>query len=326
MKFSLIICTYKRPKSLMRLLESVKVQTLPADEIIVVDGSLDNETEKAISQFNLNSLVYFRVEEEHRGLTRQRNYGISKVRSDVEIVCFLDDDTILKEDYFEQLIGTYSRYTDALGVAGYIISDVKWEKRLPEFNEFGMEGYSRKLGSRNVLRKKLGLLSDKPPGIMPVFSNGFSTGFLPPTGKTYPVEYFMGGVASYRKKLFQKISFSQYFEGYGLYEDMDFCLRASTLGQLYVNTTAQLFHYHEELGRPNRYQYGKMVIRNGWYVWRIKDPYPDLKARLKWHATAFLLTLVRLGNTVTTKNKKEALTESLGRIIGWWSLILKKPL
>ncbi|WP_324721966.1 glycosyltransferase family 2 protein [Salinimicrobium sp. HB62] len=325
MNFSLVICTYKRPEPLLKLLRSVNDQTLYPSEILVVDGSPDSKTEAAIGQNSFKNLKYFRVDEGDRGLTRQRNFGISKVAQESEIICFLDDDTALKKDFFKNLLNTYQEYPEALGVAGYIISDVNWEEREPFYDEYGIDGFSRKLGSRNVLRKKFGLLSDQLPGMMPAFSNGFSTGFYPPTGKIYPVEFFMGGVASYRKELFEKIKFSSHFEGYGLYEDMDFCLRASRIGQLYLNTSAQLYHYHEESGRPNRYNYGKMVIRNGWYVWRVKYPSPGLEARLKWHATALLLTLVRMGNTITTNERQEAFTESLGRIAGWWSLIFNKP-
>lgn len=159
---------------------------------------------------------------------------------------------------------------------------------------------------------------------MPEFSNGLSISFLPPSGKMYPVEFFMGGVASYRRELFDKLKFSSYFEGYGLYEDMDFCLRASKIGQLFVNTAAQLYHYHEEGGRPNKFKYGKMVMRNGWYVWRVKYPNPDLNSKLKWHGTALLLALVRLGNTFNTSKKKEAFVESMGRLCGWISLLFQK--
>lgn len=326
MRFSLIICTFQRPDALVKLLDSVSEQTKYPDEILIIDGSTDNQTRDVLAEKNFRNTQYFKVLENQRGLTRQRNFGIKKVSGKTEIICFLDDDVVLKMDYFENLLKTYIKYPHAIGVGGYIIDAVNWEENEEAaIGDFVYDGFKRKLGSRNLLRKKFGLLSDTPPGIMPKASNGFSTGFLPPSGKVYPVEHFMGGVASYRKELFQKIRFSPYFEGYGLYEDMDFCLRASALGQLYVNTSAQLFHYHEESGRPNRYQYGKMVIRNGWYVWRVKNPSPGMEARVKWHATAFLLTLVRLGNTVTTKNKKEALTESLGRITGWWSLIFNKP-
>ena len=227
------------------------------------------------------------------------------------------------------MISTYQISPDAVAVGGWIEDETEWKKvpsdYEPAFEEFYFDGYARALGQRNVMRKRLGLLSDKPPGVMPDFSHGFSTGFLPPSGKIYPVEYFMGGVSSYRKELFDKLSFSTYFEGYGLYEDMDFCLRASEFGQLYVNTAARLQHYHEEAARPNRFKYGKMVVRNGWYVWRVKNPSPGFRARLKWHGTSFLLTLIRLGNALNSKRRKEALTEGLGRISGWWGLIFRKP-
>ena len=326
MRFSLVICTYKRPEAINALLSSIQEQNIYPDEILVIDSSPDELTKNILINHEYPRLTYYKVEEEHRGLTKQRNYGIQKVAETSEIVCFLDDDIILTPAYFDHLIDTYDNFPDAIGGGGYIINEVAWQKGTANaYDEFGYDGWVRKLGSRNKLRKRTGLLSDKPPGIMPVFSNGFSIGFLPPSGKTYGVEFFMGGVSSYRKDLFDKIKFSTYFQGYGLYEDMDFCLRASKIGQLYVNTSAQLNHYHEEGGRPNRFNYGKMVIRNGWYVWRVKYPSPNHKARLKWHATAFLLTLVRIGNVVSTNRKKEALTESLGRISGWWSLIYKKP-
>ena len=329
MKFSLIICTYQRPEALLKLLKSVQLQSLYPDQILVIDGSLDNSTEELLKPKEFSNLSYYKVEEQERGLTKQRNFGIQKVAETSEIVCFLDDDIVLRPEYFHNLIGTYSQTPDALGVGGAIIDEVQWKRnsagKAEQFDEFEMDGYVRKLGSRNVLRKKLGLLSDQPPGFMPEFSNGLSIGFLPPSGKTYPVEFFMGGVSSYRKELFKEISFSSYFMGYGLYEDMDFCLRASKIGQLYVNTAAQLYHYHEEAGRPNQFNYGKMVVRNGWYVWRVKNPNPTIKAQLKWHFTILLLTLVRFGNSLTTEEKKESFTEGLGRTAGWWSLMWNKP-
>ncbi|WNH11646.1 hypothetical protein [Thalassobellus suaedae] len=97
------------------------------------------------------------------------------------------------------------------------------------------------------------------------------------------------------------------------------------MGRLYINTGAQLEHYHDDSGRPNKYNYGKMVIRNGWYVWRVKYSNPSIKAKIKWHCTAILLTKVRVLNIITTSNRKEALTESLGRIVGWFSLIFNPP-
>jgi hypothetical protein len=66
-----------------------------------------------------------------------------------------------------------------------------------------------------------------------------------------------------------------------------------------------------------------MVVRNGWYVWRVKYPKPKLKAKVKWYATVLLLVILRFLNVITTSKRKEALTEDLGRIIGLLSLIFK---
>ena len=314
-----------RPQPLLRLLNSVKKQTLYPNEILIIDGSVNEETKKALGASSFKNLKYFSVDNANRGLTKQRNFGVKKVSDSIKVICFLDDDTILEANYFGQLIQTFKIKEDIVAVGGYITNDTNWYKK-PEhinFDEFIIDGLVRKLGRRYLFRKKLGLLPDELPGLMPSFSNGFPVSLLPPTNKTYEVEFFTGCAMSFKKSLFDTINFSTYFEGYGLYEDLDFCLRASKYGKSYVNTAAKLEHYHDKSGRPNKYKYGKMVVRNGWYVWRVKYPKPSFRARLQWNAILFLLTLIRLSNVTNTKERKEAFTESLGRIVGWFSLINK---
>jgi len=316
-----------RPKAIITLLESVEHQKLYPDEILIIDGSLDDKTKIVFDKRNFKNLTYFKVSNTDRGLTKQRNYGIAKVSGAIDVVCFLDDDTILGSHYFENLIETYSIYTDALAVGGYITNEITWSKITGNSTKanFEYDGWARKESCRFILRNKLGLIDTTLPGYMPVFSNGRSVSFLPPSGKTYPVEQLMGGVSSFKKAIFKEQQFSTYFEGYGLYEDADFSLRLAKKGNLYVNTAAQLEHHHDPDGRPNKFKYGKMVVRNGWYVWRIKYAKPSLVARFKWNCIALLLTSLRFVNVITTKEKKAALTEALGRTYGWFSLILNKP-
>nr|WP_294925826.1 glycosyltransferase family 2 protein [uncultured Flavobacterium sp.] len=329
MKFSLIICTYMRPEPLLKLLDSVQKQSLYPDEILIIDGSTNNLSEVVLKNNQFKNLSYFLVSEENRGLTKQRNFGVSRVNENIEVVCFLDDDIVLEIDYFENLLKTYKLFPDALGAGGYISNEVQWIKvesnYFPKINEFYFDGWKRKDGSRFVLRKKLNLDTNCLPGFSPGFSHGRSVGFLPPTNKIYQVEQLMGGVSSFRKYIFEKFSFSTYFEGYGLYEDADFTLRVSKVGNLYLNTAAQLSHFHAESGRPNKFQYGKMVVRNGWYVWRIKNSNPTLEERFKWNAITVLLILIRFTNIITEHNKKEAFTEAVGRTMGWLSLLFNMP-
>lgn len=329
MRIALVICTFMRPHALITLLHSVQNQTIFPDEIIVVDGSLNDETTKVFQQTNFKNLQYFKVGSQHRGLTRQRNYGISEVDDSTEIVCFLDDDTVLEPNYFEEVIKTFSLSDDIIGVGGIAINENRWKKKnegfhYDKYKYFEMDGYVYPEAQRNIVRNYLGLQADVAPGIMPQFSHGRTCGF-PIDGRIFEVDLLIGMSMSFRKKIFDSIKFSEYFSGYSLYEDADFSIRALAFGKNVINTNVQLSHFHCSSGRPNYYLYGKMVVRNGWYVWRVKNPKPKLKDRVKWNAITILLTGVRLSNAVNSKKKLEAITEAVGRIVGWCSLIVNKP-
>lgn len=330
LRFSLIVCTYMRADSLINLLESVKKQILYPDDILIIDGSNDDKTKIALEQNQFRNLQYFLVSDEDRGLTRQRNFGISKLKKDIGVVCFLDDDTILEPNYFVEIIKTFQNNLEITGVGGVAVNENKWKpkKHGVFYNKkkyYLFEDYFYKEGLRNVVRNYLGLASNFDSGKMPDYSHGRTSGF-PITGKTYEVDLLIGMSMSFRKNVLDGIKFSKYFEGYGLYEDADFSLRALQFGKNVICTNAQLSHFHAASGRPNHYNYGKMVVRNGWYVWRIKNPNPTINDRFKWNAITILLTLIRLSNLITDNNKKKAFTEAMGRIVGWWSLIFNKPI
>jgi glycosyltransferase involved in cell wall biosynthesis len=329
MNFSLIICTYNRRKAIDVLMSSIVTQSVYPNQIIIVDGSLNQETKTYFETTNFKNLDYFLVDDTNRGLTKQRNFGISKVNETAEIVCFLDDDTLLDVTYFSEIINTYVQFPDAFGVGGYITNEVKWEKNTVDYKEnnkfFSYDGFHRTEDKRFVFRKIIGLDSDVLPGFSPKFSHGRSISYLPPSGKIYKVEQLMGGVSSFKKEVLNLHKFSTYFEGYGLYEDAEFTIRISKFGQLYLNTNAKLEHHHDASGRPNKFSYGKMVVRNGWYVWHTKNPNPKLIHSFKWHTITILLTCIRIANILTTKKRKEAFTESIGRIFGWLSIVFNKP-
>ena len=326
---SLIICTFLRPSAVCRLLESVSKQTVVPDEVIIVDGSPGECTERAILALNLAiPLTYFRVEAEHRGLTKQRNYGIQRVAPDTDIIAFLDDDLVLEPDYFENILDTYKKKPDAIGVGGIDVKENRWVRaqdgvEYPPSRYYLLDDWVLEEPARYRLRKKLGLMADLPPGKIPLFSHGRSS--FPPNETIYEVDHFMGGIASYRREIFDKIKFSEYFQGYGLYEDFDFTVRVSRLGKIYVNTAARVWHYHEPAGRPDKFRYGKMVVRNGWYVWRQKYPDPPMSARIKWHLITLLLAFIRLGNAIQGPDRREAMSEFAGRLTAWLSLFFSRP-
>ncbi len=330
MKIALIICTYMRPKPLLYLLQSINKQTLYPDQIIIVDGSTNHETQKELTQINIQNFDYFCVTPENRGLTRQRNFGISKLHKKIDIVAFLDDDTILEENYFEIMLQTFRENPAITGVGGVATNENGWQKALQgktyntKLYRFEEE-FVYKEGFRNVVRNYLGLGSQFASGIMPKFSHGQSCGY-PLTGKLYEVDLLIGMSFAFRKQVVDEIQFSKYFEGYGLYEDADFSIRALAFGKNVIQTKLQLKHFHDPSGRPNHLKYGKMVVRNGWYVWRTKNPYPEIKDRLKWHAITILLIHIRFINIFTTTKPGVAFFEAVGRSFAWWQLLIDQPI
>lgn len=318
-----------RPQSVLQLLQSVQGQTVYPDEILIVDGSTNTETELVLKDNSFPKLDYFAVPPEQRGLTKQRNFGIERLGQAMEVVCFLDDDTILEKEYFEEVLKTFEEQPGISGVGGVAVNENSWTlaeptKKYDPRRYCQWEGFVYQEGQRNVVRNYLGLQSHLGPGRMPDYSHGKTCGF-PLNGKTHEVDLLIGMSFAFRKKVVDSIRFSPYFEGYGLYEDADFSIRALSFGKNVINTKAQLRHYHHPSGRPNQYRYGKMVVRNGWYVWRVKNSRPSFNAQLKWHSITLLLTLIRFSNTFTTSKRKEAFTEAIGRTVGWWSLLVHKP-
>jgi len=330
MKLSLIICTYMRPESLYNLLKTVEQQTKKPDEVLIVDGSTNNLTKEMVNkeQFDVN-LKYFKVSDDLRGLTKQRNYGVEKISKEMEVVAFLDDDIELESNYFEELNNTYKINKDAIAVGGVTTNETKWKKAEKEdednLGQFVIDGWSRRSDIRYRVREKLGLVSNMQPGKVVPYGHERSIGFLPPNGKVYETDFLMGGISSYKNIVFETLSFSHFFDGYGLYEDKDFSLRVRKYGKIYINTNARVEHHHDPLGRPNYVRYGTMVVWNGWRVWRVATPDPEVKDKIKWWVITILLTYIRFTNVIVGPKRKVALEDFVGRHVGMVKLLFSRP-
>lgn len=306
---SLVICTYRRPRAMGVLLDSISEQVDRPDQLIVVDASEDDDTARIVEGHHMAPEIDFvRVGDEDRGLTKQRNVGID--RSASEVIAFVDDDTVLAHDYIAELRGAFTRNPSAIGV-GAAINGTDWEPHTgePTPNRYVIDGWGKSDSARWRLRRRLRLVSDMAPGWMPRSGHGRSSDY-PPTGEDYPVEFVFGGASAFRSWVFDQVRFSPWYEGYGLYEDLDFCVRAGRLGPIMFATRVRLDHYHAPGGRPDHRKYGRMVVENGWRVWRTRWPSPPLPDRLRWWAT----TLVLIGCRAAGSDRRAALSEALGRL------------
>jgi glycosyltransferase involved in cell wall biosynthesis len=88
MRISALIPTFNRREYVQRAIESVLSQTVPVDELVVVDdGSTDGTAEVIQRRFRGHTRV---VRQENQGVSGARRRAIREARS--EWVAFLDSD------------------------------------------------------------------------------------------------------------------------------------------------------------------------------------------------------------------------------------------
>lgn len=184
------------------------------------------------------------------------------------------------------------------------------------------DGWSLPEDRRWRLRRRLGLTDSRYlPGWTPPGCHARSYCFYPPNGNDYPVESLIGATMAWKAGLFRQVTFSDFFHGYGLYEDLEFGLRASRFGNLWLCSRARVEHYNAPAGRPARFRYGFMVVWNGWQVWRARWPQPPWIERLRWWGTTVLLAGCKLGNGLTGQGLG-AWQEAAGRLWGMLRALL----
>lgn len=106
---SAVIPTYNRAVLLERALDSVLAQTLPVDEVIIVnDGSTDNTSSMLKSRYPEVNLI----EQNNQGVSAARNTGIAAARHDW--IALLDSDDVWHQNKLEKQIQELNNAPDYL--------------------------------------------------------------------------------------------------------------------------------------------------------------------------------------------------------------------
>src|SRR5262249_52053766 len=117
MKTAVVISSVGRPRILHETVVSLGKQTnLPTTIVLsVCDGaSVSNETAQ---------LPLIRIVQGAKGLTKQRNLGLSVAPTDAEYVLFLDDDIEVSPNYIESMQRLFQRRPEVVVASGISAAD-----------------------------------------------------------------------------------------------------------------------------------------------------------------------------------------------------------
>ena len=276
---AVVISTYNREKDLRNALESVILQSSMPAEVIVVDDSEGDATERLVSSLRNafssrgSDLRYVKNTGE-RSLTVARNIGVDESKGDV--VMFLDDDVVLEKDYIDAILRVYVDHPEALGVQGF--------------------------HGGNIETSFAGLLGNAIDRAFMIWFYGRNTcRVMPSFSPTYPHEvsgviscqWLSGCNMSYRREVFRDLRFDDKLRRYSPGEDVDFSYRVwkRKPGSLLLTPAAHLDHRYAESSRTPKRNLLLVQAVYRRYLFR-KCMEPSLKNRLAfaWSNVGRLVT------------------------------------
>jgi len=298
MDTSIIIPTLNREEDLKNTLIGILQQTKLPKEIIIVDDSDTDNTEKLIKETKSIfsgkgiDLIYLRNEKE-RSSAIARNLGADQATA--EIILFLDDDVSLDKTYIEKLLEIYDRQ-GVLGVQGYVIEN--------DLIKFWRRSFAKVFinSIQNIF-----FLHHYEKDNCRVLPSGEST-FPYYLSNVKSCEWLSGTNQSYRRDIFMQFKFDEKLKKYSLGEDLDLSYRINKAfpNSLFITPYAILYHNTSETSRlENRTKtYMKMVYGTYLYYKNIEST-PFNRFIFFWSRTGGLF--VGLGGTVISMKRQSGL-------------------
>ena len=253
----LIVPTFRRPAEVVRQLDALAGLPDVPGEVVIVDGSPEADTERAVEEWLRSADPAFDLlfVSSPPGLTRQRNVGVDL--SCADLLFFLDDDCIPEPGYFSELRRVFRTPGNerVIAACGSIVNEM-----------------DRPLTRRWRLRIALGLIDRGTPGRYYATATSFPKSAASLFSGTREIDMVPGGAAAYRRVVFDRERFSLYFEGYAQGEDLEMSLRVRRLGSIVWAGDAHVRHLHAPGGRPPGFTHGRMSIRNRYFIWKRHSP------------------------------------------------------
>jgi GT2 family glycosyltransferase len=275
MTITVVICTRNRPRDLAACLDAVGEQTHLPRQVVVVDASDEASSARQVAAWAAGRPIAVEVVRTAPGLTRQRNLGVR--RASGAIVTFLDDDVVLEPGYLAAVAELFALDPGLGGVEGVIATPpLGGRRRLVNALRAGF--LMNSIGRRRGV-KRSGFVTYDP---------------WPPTVRL--VTCLSGCNMSYRRTVFGRFCFDEWYDGYGLGEDKDFSYRVGCVYRLAQTPYARLEHRQSPAGRQRQPALQEMGAVNHYYfVKKNLRPTPLTWLAFAWSELGELLTLAKAG-------------------------------
>lgn len=281
MTYSIVIATRNRSEALKLSLPWMLAQTRPPHQIIIVDSSDDLEASSMVIKAILKpSNVDWRLESSERGITRQRNLGLSY--STHPVTMFPDDDAIWFPNTAEEIMAVYDR-----DIEQEISAVCATESNFPpkDFPTTRRAGYSVSFTDRVRLRVmpwRRCLESTFVPDPLLIVGQAFTSSFSLPSWffecGVVPVDYMTGFRMSFRTAIARKNGFDTHLANYAVFEDVDASFNAWRSGAVVAARKAQVYHHRSPERRGDAKQIAVQQILARAYV-TAKHSSPGSRAR-----------------------------------------------
>lgn len=122
MRIAAVVPTVNRHEALLRAVEGLRAQSIPLEQIVVSAPTWEGIPGGLRDAGDLELVIG------SRGASRQRNVGVQAVREDVEVIIFLDDDSVPRQDLAENVAEVF-RDPEVVAMTGRMACDGAAEGR-----------------------------------------------------------------------------------------------------------------------------------------------------------------------------------------------------
>ena len=249
-RLGVVIGTFQRPNQLEVALDALSHSSKTPVSVCVVDSSEEDfaaRTKLVCARASERGMNVSYLHTETKSLTVQKNIGIQRLlEHGVDFIQVIDDDTAPRVDFLEILSSYLQNNHEVAGVSG--VAPVEGPKKTAPLVRlaFVMAG-----------------LDSYRPGSVSITGVGIPVESIQKT----PIRTeWLIGCSMWRASVFQEELYNETLRGSGLFEDVEFSVRARRLGGLVVICDAVLDHSMSSSFRPDLGLYHYRFSRNRWLV------------------------------------------------------------